>query len=132
MAVRLVRSSTAISGRLVYSGAMSTAFWVCSSITAVSAFVGLGYSIATIDWSPARQQVPAMYAFARSLALASGAVAALLMQSVAFAEAIAFTMIIVQAADAVIGVRLHERLRTFGPAATSLANAVALVWLMQQ
>ena len=111
---------------------MSTAFWVCSSITAISALVGLGYSIATVGWSPTPQQVPAMYAFARSLALAAGAVAALLMQSVAFAEAIAFAMIIVQAGDAIIGVRLRERLRTFGPAATSLANAVALVWLVRQ
>ena len=111
---------------------MSTAFWVCSSITAVSAFVGLGYSIATVGWSPAPQQVPAMYALARSLALAAGAAVALLIQSVAFTEAIAFIMIIVQAVDAVIGVRLHERLRTFGPAATSLANAVALAWLVRQ
>lgn len=73
-----------------------------------------------------------MYAFARSLALAAGAVAALLIRSVAFAEAIAFTMIIVQAADAVIGIRLRERLRTFGPAATSLVNAIALLWLGRQ
>ena len=129
---RITRSGDTHLRDLTYSGAVSTAFWVCSIITALSAFVGLGYSIATVGWSPAPQQVPAMYAFARSLALAAAAVAALLTRSVAFAEAIAFTMIIVQAADAVIGVRLHERMRTFGPAATSLANAIALVWLMQQ
>jgi hypothetical protein len=45
---------------------------------------------------------------------------------------IALAMVIVQAVDAIIGVRIHDRLKTIGPAATSLANAVALIWLLQQ
>ena len=111
---------------------MSAAFWVCSSITAVSAFVSLGYSTAALGGTTAPEGTSSMYAFARSLALAAGSAAALFVRSPTFSEAIAFTMIIVQAADAVIGVRLGDRLKTLGPAATSLANAIALVWLVQR
>jgi hypothetical protein len=73
-----------------------------------------------------------MYASARSLALAATAVVALFARSSTFLEAIALAMVIVQALDAIIGVGIHDRLKTIGPAATSLANAVALIWLLQQ
>lgn len=38
-------------------------------------------------------------------------------------------MVIVQAADAIIGFTIHDRLKTIGPAVTSLVNGLALVWL---
>jgi hypothetical protein len=111
---------------------MSAAFWVCAGVTAISAFVSLGYSIAALAGSDTLGRTSSMYASARSLALAVTAVVALFARSSTFLEAIALAMVIVQALDAIIGVRIHDRLKTIGPAATSLANAVALIWLLQQ
>lgn len=111
---------------------MSTGLWVCATITAVSAFVSLGYSLAALAESETASRTSAMYASSRSLALAVAAVAALFWRSIPHLVAIALTMVIVQAVDAVIGAVIHDRLRTFGPAVTSLANAVAVVWLLQQ
>ena len=111
---------------------MSTGFWVCATITAVSALVSLGYSLAALAESETASRTSAMYASSRSLALAVAAVAALFWRSTPYLVAIALTMVIVQAVDAVIGAVIRDRLRTFGPAVTSLANAVAVVWLLQQ
>jgi len=111
---------------------MSAAFWVCATITVVSAFVSLGYSIAALAAADASSRTSSMYASARSLALAVSAIVALFARSDSYLEAIAVTMVIVQAADAVIGARIRDRLKTFGPAATSLANAAALLWVLQQ
>jgi hypothetical protein len=113
-------------------GRMSAAFWVCAVVTVISAFVSLGYSITALTGSDPPARTSSMYASARSLALALTAVVALFVQSNTFLEAIALAMVLVQALDAIIGVRIHDRLKTIGPAATSLANAVALIWLLQQ
>jgi hypothetical protein len=43
----------------------------------------------------------------------------------------AWSMIIVQACDAVIGTTIKDRMKTFGPAGTSLLNFVAVIWLIQ-
>ena len=70
-----------------------------------------------------------VYAAARSLALAVAAVVALLIRSISYLEAIALAMVVVQAADTIIGLKIHDRLKTIGPALTSLTNALALFWL---
>lgn len=109
---------------------MSFAFWVCAAITAVSAFVSLGYSLAALRAPGASDRTSSLYAAARSLALAIAAVAALFVGSRDFLVAIAVTMTIVQAADALIGARINDRLKTVGPAATAAANAIAVMWLI--
>lgn len=113
---------------------MSVAFWGCASVTTASASVSLGYSTAALRASsPAGDtgRVPSMYAFARSLALATTAVVATLEQSVAAMEAAALAMVLVQAADAVIGVVIKDRLKTVGPAGTALVNGAVLIRLRQ-
>lgn len=113
---------------------MSVAFWSCGSVTSVSALVSLGYSIAALRAASTdghAGRVPAMYAFARSLALATTAVAATFGQSSAALQAVALAMVLVQTGDAVIGVFTHDRLKTSGPATTALVNGAALIWLSQ-
>jgi hypothetical protein len=39
-------------------------------------------------------------------------------------------MIIVQAFDAAIGLTIKDRMKTFGPAGTAVANLAALLWLV--
>lgn len=110
---------------------MPAAFWICAAITLISALVSLGYSIAAlVDADPAHRSSP-RYASARSLALASVAVVALFAHSQSYLAAVALTMVIVQATDAVVGWLDRDRLKTVGPALTAAANAAALVWLLQ-
>lgn len=109
---------------------MSTEFWSCASVTTVSALVSLGYSTAALR-APGGDagRVPSMYAFARSLALATTAVIATLAQSEEGVAATALAMVLVQTGDAVIGGAVHDRFKTFGPAATAVVNGVVLLRL---
>jgi len=43
----------------------------------------------------------------------------------------AWSMIIVQACDAVIGGMIKDPMKTYGPAGTALLNLVAVIWLIQ-
>ncbi|ROS26284.1 hypothetical protein [Cellulomonas sp. PhB150] len=109
---------------------MSFQFWLCAVITAISAYVSLGYSIAALRGADAQAKVGSMYALARSVAVAAAATIAPFTSSVDFVAAVALVMVIVQGADAVVGARIHDRLKTYGPAATAVVNAAALVWLL--
>lgn len=110
---------------------MPLAFWICVAITAISAYVSLGYSIAGLRGSDDdAARTASKYALARSSALAVAATVAPFTQAVAFLVAVAVAMIVVQASDAVIGAGLRDRLKTIGPALTAAANAAALVWLL--
>lgn len=48
---------------------MSTGFWVCAAVTAVSASVSLGYSTVALRGPAGPARTNARYAFVRSLAL---------------------------------------------------------------
>lgn len=109
---------------------MDISFWICTGVTVVSSLVSLGYAIATLRGAHGDAVVPSRYALARSIALAAVAVAALFTGSVGFAAAIAAAMVIVQAADAVVGLSIRDRVKTFGPAFTSLAGLATLVWML--
>lgn len=109
---------------------MSTAYWICGAITAISAYVSLGYSVAGLRGAVGAERTGSMYALARSVALAIVATIALFVGAMAFLIAITIAMVIVQAIDAVIGSRIRDPLKTFGPAVTAIVNLGALVWLL--
>jgi len=109
---------------------MPLAFWICAAVTAISAAVSFGYSVAGLRGSDPGSRTPSQYAVARSLALVVVAAIAPFTGSVAFLTAVAAAMVIVQAADAVVGALRGDRFRTFGPAATAAGNLGALVWLL--
>lgn len=92
--------------------------------------VGFGYSVAGLKAAGEAERTGSMYAFARSLALLTVAVIAVFAGSIAFLAAIAVAMIVVQIADAVIGMQLRNRLKTIGPAMTAAVNAGVLIWLL--
>jgi len=106
---------------------MPARFWVCAAITTASAFVSLGYSVVGLRGPAGAAATNAMYAFTRSFALAVAATVVLFTQSPSWLRAVAFAMVLVQAGDATIGARLHDRLKTVGPALTAVANMIALV-----
>jgi hypothetical protein len=109
---------------------MLTSFGICLMMTVISAFVSLGFSVAAFVNHTGNARTLALYAGARSLAFAIISVVPLESGSVAWLEASAVGMIIVQSCDAAIGVVIKDRLKTIGPAATAVANLVALAALL--
>jgi hypothetical protein len=100
---------------------------VCAGVTAVSAFVSLGYAVAA---AVSLHGEAARYALSRSIALAAVSVVALANRSHSSLLIIALAMVIVQALDAMIGITIHDSRKTFGPAALALLNLLALISLL--
>jgi hypothetical protein len=65
------------------------------------------------------------------VALAIAGVVPFLSGSIEWLEAVAWSMIIVQALDAATRTTIKDHTKTFGPAATAILNLVTVVWLMQ-
>ncbi|MCU1479425.1 MAG: hypothetical protein JWQ19_211 [Subtercola sp.] len=108
---------------------MTTAIWICSVLTIVSALVSLGYAAAGLRSASPSGRLPSSYALSRSMALVVVALAGPFTGNTGFIEAAAVCMICVQLLDAVIGGRSHDLLKTIGPAITAAVNATALVWV---
>ena len=110
---------------------MTASFIFCASITAISAVISLGFSIEAALRATGAAHTMALYACARSVALVIASGTPFLTGSTEWLQAIAWSMIIVQACDAVIGATIKDRMKTFGPAGTALLNLAALIWLIQ-
>jgi hypothetical protein len=110
---------------------MTLPFLLCASITAISAITSLGFSVnAALDASGVTRTM-ALYACARSVALVIASAVPFLSGSTGWLQAIAASMVVVQAGDAVVGATINDRIKTYGPAGTALLNLVAVVWLIQ-
>jgi hypothetical protein len=110
---------------------MSMPFVFCASITAISAIISFGFSIAAVLGSMGEARTSALYACARSAALVVASAVPFLTGATQWLQAVAWSMIIVQACDAVIGLTIKDRMKTFGPAGTALLNLAAVIWLVQ-
>ena len=108
---------------------MTVAFYVCAAVTAVSAIVSLGFSIAAALGKAGEARTMALYACARSVALALASAPPLLTGSTPWLLAVACAMTVVQACDAAIGVTINDRMKTLGPAGLALLNLAATIWL---
>lgn len=108
---------------------MTTPYLLCASITAISAFVSLGFSLAAVPGTAGETRTLAFYTCSRSIALAVASLVPFANVSVSWLEAVATAMILVQGGDAVIGVTIRNTMKTFGPAAICLVNLAALIWL---
>ncbi len=109
---------------------MTLTFLICAVVTAVSAIVSLGFSVAAFRSSAGNASTLALYASARSLAFVIISVVSFWVGAAAWLEAAALGMIIVQASDALIGIAIRNRMKTLGPAATALINLASLIWLL--
>ena len=110
---------------------MTTPFLVCATVTAVSAFVSLGFSIASVPRANGQIRTLALYACARSTALVIASAVPFFTGSLGWLQAIAWSMIIVQAGDAIVGGTIKDQMKTYGPAGMALVNLVAVIWLSQ-
>ena len=110
---------------------MTLPFIFCASITAINASISLGFSIMAALGASDTARTIALYTCARSTALVIASAVPLFTGSTGWLQAIAWSMIIVQAGDAVIGGMIKDPMKTYGPAGTALLNLVAVIWLVQ-
>jgi hypothetical protein len=108
---------------------MTLPFIVCASITALSAIISFGFSIAAAVGATDLARTMALYAGARSTALMTASAVPFFTGSTGWLQAIACSMILVQAFDAVIGWTTRNAMKTYGPAGTALLNLAAVVSL---
>ena len=107
-----------------------TAFWICAGITAASALVSLGFSVAAALSARHQARTDAAYVLPRSVALTAVSLVPLISQTRSSLLTIALAMVIVQALDAVVGGTIRDRMKTFGPASLGALNLVAFVWFL--
>ena len=101
---------------------MSIPFLFCALITAVSAVISLGFSIAAAFNTANEVRNMALYICARSVALVLVSAVPFFTGSTPWLQAIACSMIIVQVCDTAVGVVIKDRMKAFGPAGTALLN----------
>jgi len=109
---------------------MTPAFVACAVITTISAAISLGFSVAAVFPASGQTRTMALYASTRSLAFTLISLVPLVTGSTPWLAAVAVGMIIVQSCDAGVGVTIHDRMKTLGPAGTAVANLAVLVWVM--
>jgi hypothetical protein len=99
-----------------------TAFWICAGVTAASAFVSLGFSVAAVLSVRPQARTNALYVLSRSVALAAVTLVPLISQTRSSLLTIALAMVVVQALDAIVGGTVRDRMKTFGPASLGALN----------
>jgi hypothetical protein len=101
------------------------AFWICAVITALSAIVSASFSVAALIGAGSQDQY-AMYAASRSIALLLASFACIGTRTRRGLMALALSMGLVQAFDAVIGLIAHDPAKTYGPLVLSVAGLASL------
>jgi hypothetical protein len=106
------------------------AFWICATITAISAVVSASFSVAGL-LGPGIHDSFALYAASRSLAIPLVVLIFLGFRSREGIAAMALTMSLIQSFDAVIGVLSHDASKTYGPLFLALIGSVSVAFLLR-
>jgi len=109
---------------------MTNRIWTCNIITALSALVSAGFSVAGL-LGPSVSDSFARYAASRSIALLIAVLCCIGFRSRKVTITLALVMSLVQAFDGIIGLLAHDPAKTYGPFVLALANFIALVWLLR-
>ncbi len=110
---------------------MSSSFLICALITLASALTSLGFSIAAYRSSDKTSRVNAMYASSRSIAIVAICIVPFINLSNSWLIAAASIMIIAQSLDALVGIKITDKLKIFGPVITTIVNLLALIWFVK-
>jgi hypothetical protein len=110
---------------------LTRAFWLCAIITGISALVSASFSIAAL-LGAGNGDPYAMYAASRSISLLLIVPIAIWFRSPFALAVIALIMALVQTFDAVIGVRLHDASKTYGPLVFALIAFASVAALLRQ
>ncbi len=104
------------------------AYWICAIFTLISACLSLGYSLSAVKVANVENGIATRYTLARSIGLVVISIVPLTGERHDWLVAAATAMIVVQAADALVGAGIKDRVKTFGPAATATINLALLLW----
>jgi hypothetical protein len=99
-------------------------------MTLLSAGVSAGFSLRGLLGSGS-SDIVARYAASRSVALLLAALIAIVVRSRMAIAFLGITMTAVQGFDGVIGALAHDPLKTYGPFAFAVLNALAVGWLLR-
>jgi hypothetical protein len=103
------------------------AYWLCAGFTLFSALVSAGFSLFALRMVGGQEY--ALYAASRSVALPFAAVFAMATRSRGGVAAIAIAMTLIQLLDAIIGFRVNDHGRAYGPLILSAMNFGLLLWM---
>jgi hypothetical protein len=106
------------------------AFWCCAAVTATSALVSAGFSLAAI-FARTPYDTLALYAASRSIALLIAIAVAIFLRSTAGIAALALVVGLLQLFDGFIGIYTHDASKTYGPFVLSLFSFITLTRLLQ-
>jgi hypothetical protein len=109
---------------------MSRRFWTCAIITAISALVSAGFSIASL-FEPSGSNSIERYAASRSVALLIAVLCCIGFRSRVGIATLALVMSLVQGFDGLVGALAHDPAKTYGPFVFAVANIASLVWLLR-
>jgi hypothetical protein len=109
------------------SRGVGRAYWVCAGFTLFSAVVSAGFSLLSLRMAGGHEY--ALYAASRSVALPLAAVSAMALRSRGGVAALATAMTLVQLFDGIIGFRLNDPSRAYGPLVFSALNLGMLLWM---
>ena len=109
------------------SRGVGRAYWVCAGFTLFSAVVSAGFSLLSLRTVGGDKY--ALYAASRSVALPLAAVCAMALRSRGGVAALATAVTLVQLFDGIIGFRLNDPSRAYGPLVFSALNLGTLLWM---
>jgi hypothetical protein len=101
-----------------------TAYFVLLLLTIISSLISLFYAVSALKDKPS--QPTSSYAFVRSLAITLLIVAAVLLNNRSLVLGSAALMAFVQLGDAVIGVRIADKMKTYGPFSIAIVSFALL------
>jgi hypothetical protein len=103
-------------------------FWTCAIITAISSLVSSGFSLSYLTGMHI-YNMSAWYAASRSAAIPLAVLVFIAVRSRGGILALALVMAFIQALDGVIGIFLHDSIKTFGPLTLALIGFISVGWL---
>lgn len=103
---------------------------LCATLTLISALLGVGFAVKSVRTGERACRINGAYTLARSLALAVLALLPYLIRSRGSLMVATGTMLVVQTADALVGVWIRDRMRTVGPGIMALCHLACLLVLM--
>ena len=102
-------------------------YWTCAAFTLFSAIVSAGFSLLSLRMAGGDEY--ALYAASRSVALPLAVVYAMALRSYGGTAALAVAMTLVQLFDGIIGFRLNDPGRAYGPLVFAAINFGLLLWM---
>lgn len=107
----------------------TTTYWLCFAVAGLSALISLGYSLVALR-KDGRSDIYAQYAASRSVAVVGAVASAGFVHSVDLLVVVALMTAVMQAIDAIVGIRTRDPAKIFGPAGVAAATVLIAALLI--